>query len=151
MRYSTRLSESPEKHFAEFLHGRIKDFNDRHSAQHREARAEGTVGYLHLILEDETGAPIGGLSASLYWDWLEIVDFFVPEALRGRGIGTELLRSAEAEAARRGARHCFLSTFEFQARAFYERHGYAVAGMLEGYPPGSCFYWMRKELAGEGS
>ena len=40
----------------------------------------------------------------------------------------------------------FLTTFEFQARAFYEARVYREAGRLVGYPPGSTYYWMRKEL-----
>ena len=39
-----------------------------------------------------------------------------------------------------------LSTFSFQARDFYQRHGYRVVGQLDDYPPGETFYWMRKEL-----
>jgi hypothetical protein len=42
-----------------------------------------------------------------------------------------------------------LTTFEFQARTFYEIHGYTIAGRMEDYPPGSSYYWMRKELAPE--
>jgi len=47
----------------------------------------------------------------------------------------------------RGAQHSFLTTFAFQARGFYEKHGYTVAGTLEDYPPGSAYFWMRKDLA----
>jgi GNAT superfamily N-acetyltransferase len=70
----------------------------------------------------------------------------VPDNLRGQGIGTSLLQTAETSVTSRGARHCFLSTFEFQGRAFYEKHGYTVVGKLEGCPPGATCFWMRKDL-----
>jgi GNAT superfamily N-acetyltransferase len=47
---------------------------------------------------------VGGLSARTYWDWLEIDDLFVPETLRGQGLGSSLLQTAEMMAIGRGAR-----------------------------------------------
>ena len=38
----------------------------------------------------------------------------------------------------------YLDTFEYQARPFYEKLGYAVYGTLEGYPPGYRQYYLRK-------
>jgi hypothetical protein len=32
--------------------------------------------------------------------------------------------------------HAVLETFSFQARGFYERHGYHVYATLDGFPPG---------------
>jgi predicted N-acetyltransferase YhbS len=142
----TTISEADEKEFAEFLHSQIRDYNNHRSSSHQAARQPGAVKPLNLILKDETGKMVGGLSGNTCWDWLEIGDFFVPNDLRGKGIGTSLLQTAETIAVNRGAKHCFLSTFEFQARSFYEKHGYYVVGKLEGYPPGSAFYWMRKDM-----
>lgn len=147
MTLDATVSEADEKEFAEFLHAQIREYNNRQSLHHRQVRRPGAVKPLHVMLRDETGQVIGGLSAHTYWDWLEIDDFFVPDEWRGKGIGTSLLQTAEKIAVSRGVKHCFLSTFEFQARAFYEKHGYSVAGKLEGYPPGSTFFWMRKDLA----
>ena len=146
MTLAVTVSEADEKGFAEFLHTQIREYNNRHSPHHRAAREPGAVRPLHLMVKDETGQVVGGLSARTYWDWLEIDDFFMPNSLRGRGIGTSLLQAAEEVAASRGAKHSFLSTFEFQARTFYEKHGYSVAGRLEGCPPGATYYWMRKDL-----
>ena len=146
MALEVTVSEVNEKEFAEFLHAQIREYNNRHSPHHKAARQPGAVRPLHVMLKDETGQVVGGLSARTYWDWLEIDDFFLPNDLRGQGTGTSLLQTAEAVALSRGAKHCFLSTFAFQARTFYERHGYAVVGKLEGYPPGATYYWMRKDL-----
>lgn len=143
----TIISESEEKDFAEFVHQKIREFNNSHSPNHMKGRQPGTTIPLNLILKDETGSMIGGLAGSSYWEWLEIENFFIPEALRGQGIGTELLQTAEKIAVKRGCKRCLLTTFEFQARTFYERHGFYVTGKLEDYPPGSTYYWMRKDFS----
>ena len=140
------VSETTEEEFAEFLHAQIRAYNNRHSPHHKAARQPGAVRPLHVMLKNESGRVVGGLSARTYWDWLEIDDFFVPGSMRGQGIGTSLLQTAETVALSRGVKHCYLSTFEFQARTFYEKHGYSVVGKLEGYPPGAAYYWMRKDL-----
>ncbi len=140
------ISDTGEAEFAAFLQACIREYNNHKSPRHLEARQPGAVKHLHLILKDETGKVIGGLSASTYWNWLEIHDFFIPEQLRGAGFGASLLHTAEAIAVERGAESSFLTTYEFQARTFYEKHGYFVVGKLEDYPPGSTYYWMRKNL-----
>jgi GNAT superfamily N-acetyltransferase len=146
MTLEVTISEANEEGFAEYLHAQIREYNNRQSAHHRAARQPGAVKPLHLMLKDGTGQVVGGLSARTYWGWLEIDDLFVPGNLRGQGIGSSLLQTAETVAVSRGVKHCFLSTFEFQARTFYEKHAYSVVGKLEDYPPGATYYWMRKEL-----
>jgi GNAT superfamily N-acetyltransferase len=134
------VSEEEEKACAEFLQARIREYSNVHSPHRLAARKSGAAKPLHVMPKDEAGQAVGGLSARTYWDWLEVDDLFVPEAWRGQGIGSALLQTAEAMAVGRGARHSLLTTFAFQARAFYEKHGYTVAGVLEGYPPGAAYY-----------
>lgn len=71
---------------------------------------------------------------------------YIPETLRGEGVESALLKEVESIAVSRGCKRCLLTTFEFQERVFYEKQGYAVVGKLDDYPPGSVYYWMRKEL-----
>ena len=101
---------------------------------------------LALTIADDAGAVVGGLWGRTMMGWLFVELLFVPEALRGQGIGTELLRRAEGEAVSRGCHHVWLDTFEFQARGFYERLGYRVFGELKDYPPGFSRYFMQKAL-----
>ena len=147
MPQQTTISQNEEEEFTKFLKSKIKEFNNDKSLPHKNVRAPGSITSLNLILKDEAGNFIGGLAASTYWGWLDIDDFFIPKELRGNGTGTELLKTAESIAIQRGCHSAFLSTFEFQARTFYERHGYYITGKLEGYPPGSTYYWMRKDFA----
>ncbi|MDP3936617.1 MAG: hypothetical protein Q8R92_00595 [Deltaproteobacteria bacterium] len=42
--------------------------------------------------------------------------------------------------------HAHLDTFSYQARPFYERHGYTLFATLDDYPPGHKRYFLRKAL-----
>ena len=59
------------------------------------------------------------------------------------------MRAAEAEAVAAGCTDAVLDTFSFQARGFYERHGYEVYATLEGYPPGHQQLFLHKRLVSE--
>jgi GNAT superfamily N-acetyltransferase len=108
----------------------------------------GEFRRLALLLRDAgTSEIVGGLWGWTYRHWLTVELLFVPEALRGTGFGSELMRLAEEEAVRRGCRGAWLDTFSFQARGFYERLGYAVFGAIEDYPPSHSRFFLSKTLA----
>ena len=73
---------------------------------------------------------VGGIVAQLYWDWLYIDLMWLKEDLRGQGFGSRLLKAAEDEARKRGAKHAYLDTFSFQAPDFYKKLGYQEFGVL---------------------
>jgi GNAT superfamily N-acetyltransferase len=103
---------------------------------------------LAVLLRAPGGELLGGLWGETARGWLCLELLFVPEGLRGLGLGTRLVRRAEDEARARGCHGAWLRTFEFQARGFYERLGYAVFGELVDCPPGHRCYFMRKTLPG---
>ena len=89
---------------------------------------------------------VGGVYGATMWSWLMIDGLWVDEALRGRGLGRQLLLRSEAIAVARGCRGSWLGTFDFQAREFYERHGYTVFGTCPDFPPGHTHFHLRKEF-----
>ena len=91
---------------------------------------------------------VGGVIAHVFGGWVYISLLWVDESLRNRGYGTALLDRMEREAARLGCGHAHLDTYSFEARPFYERHGYEVFGTLEDYPSGHRKYFLKKTLAG---
>jgi len=133
-----------------FIHHQLKAFNASVSGHHRALRGSGPTP-LDVFIRDSQDRIWGGLTASTYWDWLEIDDLWLDESLRGLGYGRKLLTMAEAEAKARGCSHAFLQTFSFQARGFYEKLGYREVGCLDDYPPGQKFFWMRKDFYGPAS
>jgi GNAT superfamily N-acetyltransferase len=83
-------------------------------------------------------AVVGGLLGRTALGLLFIDVFFLPETLRGRGIGSRIVRLAEEEAIRRGCRAAVLYTISFQAPGFYERLGYRVFGRIPCDSPGTA-------------
>ena len=102
---------------------------------------------LNLFLRDPSGKVVGGLLGGWRWGWLYVDKLWVRADYRKRGAGSQLLKAAEAEAAAAGCTDAVLDTFSFQARDFYERHGYVVYATLEGFPPGHRQYLFHKKLS----
>jgi GNAT superfamily N-acetyltransferase len=117
---------------------------DRLGAFNREVGGPTGFGPLCVAIRDGEGVLQGGLWGATLFAWLSIDLLFVPEVLRGRGAGAELLRRAEAAARARGCIGAFLNTFSFQARGFYEKQGYAVFGEIPDHPPGGARLFLSK-------
>ena len=99
-----------------------------------------------FVARDADGNVVGGLLGHTRWRWLYIAKLWIDATVRGQGIGTKLMAAAEELARSRGCTDVSLDTFDFQARPFYERLGYELFGTLEGYPPDSRQYYLRKSL-----
>tara|TARA_R110000868_G_scaffold269896_3_gene529299 strand:- start:2011 stop:2433 length:423 start_codon:yes stop_codon:yes gene_type:complete len=99
-----------------------------------------------LLTEPETGELLGGLSGRTSLGLLFIDIFHVPAMFRGTGIGSRIIKMAEDEARARGCAASFLVTINFQAPAFYQRHGYEEFGRIE-TTPDIYRVFMRKILA----
>jgi GNAT superfamily N-acetyltransferase len=101
---------------------------------------------LCLAIRDAAGAMAGGLLGHFRYDWLFIELIFVPDDRRGQNLGSALLAMAEAQARAWGAAGVWLDTFSFQARGFYERHGFAVFGEIADYPAPHRRFFLSKRL-----
>lgn len=91
---------------------------------------------LVIPIRDDNGSVTGGLWGWTSFQWLHVQLLFVPETLRGQGIGSALMASAEAEARKRGCRGALVDAFSFQAPRFYETIGFTLFGILQDFPPG---------------
>ena len=99
-----------------------------------------------FVARDSIGVVVGGILGHTRWRWLYDAKLWVDERARGHGLGTRLMGAAEDLARSRGCTDVSLDTFDYQARPFYEKLGYELFGTLEGYPPGSRQYYLRKRL-----
>lgn len=115
-------------------------------ADNRDFLGEADHRALGLILRHE-GAVVGGLIGETGRSVLFVDVLWLARDWRRRGQGSRLLSAAEAEALRRGCRTAWLDTYDFQARPFYERHGYAMFAELDDLPGGHRRWFMKKRLA----
>lgn len=103
---------------------------------------------LTVRIEDAAGLA-GGISG---WTWgtaAGIAMTWVRDDCRGSGLGAQLLEAFEAEAASRGVRFVYVTSFTFQAPAFYERNGYVEFARWDELPmAGEADVHLRKALPG---
>jgi GNAT superfamily N-acetyltransferase len=114
----------------------------------REASAATGLGEeidLAIFVRDG-GSILAGISGWTWGDCCELLSLWVDPSLRGRGLATRLLAAAEAEAAARGCSQTIHFTYDFQARALYERNGYELVARVEDFPTGTDVLWYRKRL-----
>ncbi len=102
---------------------------------------------LGVLIRDESGETIGGISGYTGWGWLFTQLLFVPETLRGQGMASKLLDAAETEAIARGCFAAWIDTFNPQALRAYQRQGYEIFGELPDFPVGRSRFFLQKKLS----
>ena len=115
-------------------------------AYNRSNREPSKSEPLNIYLEDEDGNLVAGMVAETFGNWLEIEYLYVSDDLRGQGIGSKILETAENESRNRGCKYSFVDTFNFQAPKFYKKHGYKEVFALKNYPYTGERYYYTKEL-----
>ncbi|WP_166840011.1 GNAT family N-acetyltransferase [Rheinheimera pleomorphica] len=129
---------SPE--FAELAKQKIAEFN----AKHWDASKRQALGLKRL---NAGGEVIAMLAGRTFGNWFYLESFWLDDKERGKGLGSAMLLEAEAIATARGCRYVVLDTLEFQAKPFYQHHGYQVQWVQQDYPfAGGAKYFMTKTL-----
>ena len=99
-----------------------------------------------VVSDPDTNEVLGGITGRTSLGLLFIDLVFLPDELRGGGLGSRILNLAEDEGRRRGCRAAMLYTISFQAPRFYERHGWRVFGKIACDPPSTSRIFMTKAL-----
>ncbi|VVQ30241.1 Acetyltransferase [Pseudomonas fluorescens] len=98
------------------------------------------------VRDPDTHQVLGGITGRTSLGLLFLDLFYLPESLRGSGLGSRLLKAYEDEGRRRGCRSAVLYTLSFQAPQFYEKHGWQHFGEVPCDPPGTSRVFMSKAL-----
>jgi GNAT superfamily N-acetyltransferase len=104
------------------------------------------VRRLVVTAHDEARVIQGGAVGRTWGECCELLQLWVAEPARGRGIGRGLLQLFEQQARARGCRLAYLDTFSFQAPGFYEKLGYTAVLVTRGFTGGIARYTMHKSL-----
>lgn len=133
------ILDEPEQELIDFLDKKISEFNwENWEVSERKPLA--------IRLKDDKGNVIAGSSARTFGNWLLINTLWVDESLREKQVGTNILNELESAAKARGCTLSMLDTLNFQAKPFYEKHGYVTKWVQEDYPKTGCKYFMVKKL-----
>ena len=137
--YRLTAEARPTEDEIDVLHIGLDDYNRTYL---------GDTGYfpLTLFVRNRAGAVKAGLDGAVYARRLFVKLLWVDAALRGRGIGCELLARAEQTAGERGCHSVHLDTYSFQAPEFYKKFGYTEFGRID-YPPHHQRIFLQKTLA----
>jgi GNAT superfamily N-acetyltransferase len=133
------VESDPDPGHARFLEDRLYEYN---------LRATGIADneLLAVSLRGPEGEVVGGAYG---WTWggtCHVRYLFVPAGMRNQGHGTRMMRAIEREALVRRCRQIVLETHDFQAPDFYRRLGFAVVGVVDGYPRGHRHLTMLRRL-----
>jgi GNAT superfamily N-acetyltransferase len=139
MEYTLTLTDTADEEIRKSILAPLVAYNDS-----QVSPSQGRP--LVIQVKDTANAVLGGLWGYTGYGWLFTQLLVVPVGLRGQGVGTTLMQLAESEAIARACHSAWLDTFEFQARAFYERIGYVCFGELPNYPTGYSRFFMKKEF-----
>lgn len=97
-----------------------------------------------ILMEDKTFSVlafmeerlVGGLLGKVFWNWLNVDLLWVEEEFRRRGIGTDVMSTAEERARKMQLTGMYLSTETWQGTSFYMKHGYSQIDEFKNCPPG---------------
>ncbi len=114
----------------------------KHNTPFLEGIPKSQVGYYAM----EGGVKVGGVIADLWGNWLLIKFLWVDDSMRGKQVGSQLLQRLEEYAQSQGCTSSLVDTLSFQAKPFYEKHGYQCQMVLENYPLDSSLAFLTKAL-----
>jgi GNAT superfamily N-acetyltransferase len=101
---------------------------------------------VQVFIRDREDRVVSGVIGHVFGGWLYVSLLWVEESLRNKGNGARLLRMIESEAVKLGCKYAHLDTYSFEARPFYEKHGYTLFATLDNYPEGHRKHFLKKTL-----
>ena len=112
----------------------------KHNTPFLEGIPKSQVAYYAM----EGDVKVGGVIADLWGNWLLIKFLWVDDSMRGKQVGSQLLQRLEEYAQSQGCTSSLVDTLSFQAKPFYEKHGYQCQMVLENYPLDSSLAFLTK-------
>jgi GNAT superfamily N-acetyltransferase len=135
---SIELIEQPDAHLCQVIEAKLMAYNFAH------------LGYkkipVALVDYDDNKEMLCAALAKVYGQWFLLEYLWVDERLRGQGKGSEMLARLEQVAREKGCRYILLDTLDFQAKPFYEKHGYSLQWQQDNYPEHGHKYFLLKTL-----
>ena len=103
---------------------------------------------INVTVENEDGV-VGFVSGLMNHKWFFLTDLWISEAMRGKGLGSKILKMIEKDAKLQGSTNVYTWTTSYNSNdVFYEKQGYEKCLVLENYfdIPNGHHICLRKEL-----
>lgn len=92
------------------------------------------------------GKAVGQLVVRRFGGQLHIKVLLVNKESRSSGIGTKLMQNAFKFGRENGCTFAFVETMSFQAPLFYQKFGFKVDFVREGYAGNTSLYYLSRDL-----
>jgi ribosomal protein S18 acetylase RimI-like enzyme len=99
-----------------------------------------------IFVRDPEDKSIGGLSGILMYGSLYVDMLWVHKEYRQQSLGTELMNKAERIARENGCTFSTVNTMDWEALPFYQKLGYHVEFVREGFVKNTKMLMLRKQL-----
>ncbi len=116
--------------------------------KHEAAKAKGLTAItpFAFFMRDDHNTIVAGIKGASYYGCLYIDSLWVSPKYRNRGWGSELVRKSEKLAHERKCTFISLTTMDWEALPFYQKLGYQIEYVREGYEKSSKMYVLRKNF-----
>ncbi len=101
---------------------------------------------IKLVIRDDDNQVIGGFNGFTALGTLHIEQIWIDKRFRNQGYGRQLLIKAERIAAERGSVSGLTWVLSFQSPEFFQKCGYEIFGMSDGYPEPVKEYYFQKRF-----
>ncbi|MFK7749487.1 MAG: GNAT family N-acetyltransferase [Kordia sp.] len=137
------ITTNPNQIDAKTISNGIVDFNKAKVPNLEPNEAE--VKFF-VFARNDNDTVIGGIRATCFWNTLHIELLWLSSACRGKGIGKQLIDSAENFAKEHNCEKVFVETTSWQAKPFYEKVGYVHIATINDRPKGHASHYLTKDL-----
>jgi ribosomal protein S18 acetylase RimI-like enzyme len=99
-----------------------------------------------ICIEDEKQKLLGGATGVTYYGCLYVDMLWVKDDLRHQGWGARLMQEAEKIGIERRCTFATVNTMDWEALPFYQKLGYVIEFIREGFEKDSKLFMLRKNL-----
>ncbi|MFW9854433.1 MAG: GNAT family N-acetyltransferase [Candidatus Thorarchaeota archaeon] len=136
------INETPSEAETKIVQKGLEDHNKRHPYGELDIPTPD----ISLVLRDADGIIIGGVITSMLIGVMHLEVLWVEESYRNQGFAKALVLEAERIGKEKGYSASQTWTFSFQAPGFYQRIGYRIVGIFDGYSNGITEYVLLKKF-----
>lgn len=98
------------------------------------------------FIKNGQGKVLAGVKGVTYYGCLYVDTLWVAADFRHKGWGTKLMAASEELGKQRSCRFSTVATMDWEALPFYQKLGYQIEYIREGYDKNSKMYVLRKNL-----
>lgn len=99
-----------------------------------------------FFMRDKNGQIKAGCNGFIFYGCLYVDQLWVDESLRGKGHGTDLMKSVENLGREKRCLFIAVNTMNWEALDFYKKLGFKVEFERHGFEKDSVFYFLRKDF-----